>query len=269
MTDQCKANTKRGKRCVRKAGRRGYCKTHEHLADAELEREVEQIVQTPQEDWSLARRIVWVRERVKRLGKDTQVGSGGYGYRGLSHDKVTAFIRPKLNDAGILVVMTCREWNLVETGTVTKNGRKITQFQATYDVTFSNMHNSQEMITVQQVAFADDQGDKGPGKAASYAIKYALLKMFMIETGEDDEDRDVDTGERGQTIADDQKAQADVYAVADELYGEDADKKLEAMAKRRFMVDAYTDIPIDRLDDVFRALRSNYQREQREKESKS
>lgn len=268
MTDQCKATTQRGTNCKRKALRGGYCKAHKHFADDALEREVEQIVQTPKEDWTLARRIVWVRERVKRLGKDTQVGSGGYGYRGLSHDKVTAFIRPKLNEAGILVVQTCNDWACIETGTVTKNGRKITQFQANYLVRFINAYNTKDQFTVQQPAFADDQGDKGPGKAASYAMKYALLKMFMIETGEDDEDRDVDPGERGQCLVDDPKAQADVYALADELYGADADTKLEAMAKRRFMVDRWQDIPMDRLDDVFRALRSNWQREQREKEGK-
>ncbi len=29
------------------------------------------------------------------------------------------------------------------------------------------------------------QGDKGPGKAISYAFKYACLKLFCLETGED------------------------------------------------------------------------------------
>jgi hypothetical protein len=28
-------------------------------------------------------------------------------------------------------------------------------------------------------------GDKGPGKAVSYAFKYALLKVFCLETGDD------------------------------------------------------------------------------------
>ena len=37
-----------------------------------------------------------------------------------------------------------------------------------------------------------DNSDKAPGKALSYATKYAILKMLMIETGENDESR---TGE--------------------------------------------------------------------------
>jgi hypothetical protein len=34
-----------------------------------------------------------------------------------------------------------------------------------------------------------DNQDKAPGKALSYAKKYAVLKLFEIETGEDEESR--------------------------------------------------------------------------------
>jgi hypothetical protein len=38
-------------------------------------------------------------------------------------------------------------------------------------------------------AHALDQGDKAPGKAMSYATKYAMLKLLSLETGEADEGR--------------------------------------------------------------------------------
>jgi hypothetical protein len=41
-------------------------------------------------------------------------------------------------------------------------------------------------------AHANDQGDKAPGKALSYAVKSAILKVLMIETGESDESRNID-----------------------------------------------------------------------------
>ncbi len=34
-----------------------------------------------------------------------------------------------------------------------------------------------------------DNADKAPGKALSYAKKYAVLKLFEIESGEDEESR--------------------------------------------------------------------------------
>lgn len=39
-----------------------------------------------------------------------------------------------------------------------------------------------------------DNADKAPGKALSYAKKYAMLKLFEIETGENDESRYYDDG---------------------------------------------------------------------------
>jgi hypothetical protein len=38
-------------------------------------------------------------------------------------------------------------------------------------------------------AHAMDSADKSCGKAISYATKYALLKVFALETGEDEESR--------------------------------------------------------------------------------
>jgi hypothetical protein len=36
-----------------------------------------------------------------------------------------------------------------------------------------------------------DNQDKGPGKAMSYAVKYAMLKTFCLETGDDPEKDDI------------------------------------------------------------------------------
>lgn len=238
------------------------------VAKPEPAAEDDQIDGVPGRDATLAERIIWVRNRVTRLGKDAQVGTGNYAYKGISHDKVTAFIRPKLNQAGILIYMTLNDQEVHETGVKTNSGRPILQTRCLFDVTFQNAYSADDNITITVSAFADDNGDKAPGKAQSYAFKYALLKMFMIETGEEDEARTNpnDGGERTGIIGDDEKAMADVWATADELYGDDAKAKLKAMAKRRFFVDNYTDIPIDRLADVFRALKSNHAREQREKQ---
>ncbi len=224
----------------------------------------------PDETWSLARRILWARGRVSKLGKDATVGYGRSQYKAITHDKVTAAIRPILNKAGILITMTLVNFENIDTGVVTANsGRKIMQFQAWYKIVVINAFDDADRIESAVVAFADDHGDKAPGKAGSYAMKNFLLKTFMVETGEDDEERqgnDADDSSRPQTIGDDEKMNADVFALADELYGEQAKPKLKAMAKRRFFVDEYTDIPCTRLHDVIRSLKSNHAREQREAE---
>lgn len=217
----------------------------------------EKIDDTPDEKASLVERIQWVRNRVTRLGKDSTVSSGGgRGYKAITHDKVTAFIRPKLVQAGIFCYLTCRESADHETGASTQSGRKIVQHRAKFEVFFENVHDHSDKITVTQVAYADDFGDKAPGKAQSYAMKYALLKMFMIETGEDDEERTADIeAQRVTLIGDDKNATVELYAVAEECFGDDADTMLMAMANRRFYVEDYKEIPMDRYQDAIKSLR--------------
>jgi hypothetical protein len=59
--------------------------------------------------------------------------------------------------------------------------------------TFINIDNPEEKVEVNGFGYGNDNQDKGPGKARSYASKYNILKNFLCETG-DDPDRDsVDT----------------------------------------------------------------------------
>ncbi len=53
------------------------------------------------------------------------------------------------------------------------------------NVKFVNVENRSETIELNYPGYGVDNGDKGPGKAISYAFKYALLKTFCLETGDD------------------------------------------------------------------------------------
>lgn len=210
----------------------------------------------PPEKATLLERILWVRDRVTKLGKDSTVSTGQSGsYAAISHDKVTAYIRPKMVQAGILQYVNSVEATDLETGAATAKGRKIIQHQAKFIVRFVNVFDNKDFIEVTQYAYADDYGDKAPGKATSYAMKYTLLKMFMIETGEEDEERVESDGGHALCIADDENLLMEMYAVAEECFGDDAPKMLLAMAERRFYVDNYGKIPQDRFADAVRSLR--------------
>jgi hypothetical protein len=51
------------------------------------------------------------------------------------------------------------------------------------------MDNPADRFTSEGFGYGTDNSDKGVGKSFSYAVKYALLKTFMIESGDDEEDR--------------------------------------------------------------------------------
>ncbi len=105
----------------------------------------------------------------------------GMRYKIVSHDKVTALVRPALVKHGVVYWPSGFQ--------ITQNGNR-TQLQC--KVVFANMDNPAERIEVDTAGYGIDDQDKGPGKAISYAVKYALLKALGLETG-DDPDLDQDT----------------------------------------------------------------------------
>jgi hypothetical protein len=58
-------------------------------------------------------------------------------------------------------------------------------------VRFVNVDDRDDSIAVATAGYGIDDQDKGPGKAISYAVKYALLKTLGLESGDDpDEDQE-------------------------------------------------------------------------------
>lgn len=134
---------------------------------------------------NIYQRINEVRKTIGYIQKDRSVSTGGGAYKAVTHDAVTGMVRQALIENGIVIVPS-----VVESVFHPKEPEaKQRLFEATYDVHFVNADNPEEKVTVREVAHALDNGDKAPGKAMSYATKYAMLKVFTIETGEDDESR--------------------------------------------------------------------------------
>jgi hypothetical protein len=67
-------------------------------------------------------------------------------------------------------------------------------------VRFVNVDDPQDFFDVETFGYGLDDQDKGPGKAMSYAVKYALLKTLGLETG-DDPDEDQVTNFRNPVFA--------------------------------------------------------------------
>jgi len=135
--------------------------------------------------WNLFQRINWVRSQLWYVQKTATVQN----YKAVTHDMVTAMLRPHLMRAGIVVFPSVVSGTTVNTGAMTKSGMPIVRYEADFNVRFVNSETPEDMHIIQTPAHANDQGDKAPAKATSMAVKVALLKMFSLETGEDEESR--------------------------------------------------------------------------------
>lgn len=98
----------------------------------------------------------------------------GMNYTIVSHDAVTAKVRPVLLKNGIVYYpVRCEH---------THNGNRA---ECAMTVRFVNVDAPTDFFDVPTFGYGIDPQDKGPGKAMSYAVKYALLKALGLETGDD------------------------------------------------------------------------------------
>lgn len=134
---------------------------------------------------NIFQRINEIRKKVDYVKKDAKV----QGYTAVSHDAVTKAIRDWLVEYGVIVVPNEMSSNMIDTGTQTGGGNPWLRFEAKYTIEFVNMDEPEQAIPVNVTAHALDTGDKAPGKALSYATKMAMLKLFSIESGDEDEER--------------------------------------------------------------------------------
>jgi len=105
--------------------------------------------------------------------------------KGIKYDEVIAMLREHLITHG--VVMAIRQTSMECLSGVEGTKQKI--YQGYYELDLVNMDNPSEKVTHSCFAQGMDGGDKGPGKAHTYAMKTMLVKGFGIETGEDEESR--------------------------------------------------------------------------------
>ena len=134
---------------------------------------------------NLYQRIIEVRKEVSYVQKNAIIDNK---YRAVSHDAVVAALRDSMNKHGVIAFPS-----IVTNGTVSEvtkaDGTRASQFRyaGQFSVTFINADDPKDRETVFVEGHAMDNGDKAPGKASSYAFKSALLKMFLLETGENEE----------------------------------------------------------------------------------
>lgn len=134
---------------------------------------------------NILQRINAVRKAIGYVQKDKSVSTGGGSYKAVTHDVVTALVRGPMIDAGIICIP-----NLITSCAHQKEeGAKQFRYDATYEFVFASEDDPKDNVVIKIEAHAMDNADKAPGKALSYAKKYALLKLFEIETGEDEESR--------------------------------------------------------------------------------
>jgi hypothetical protein len=129
-----------------------------------------------------------VSDEISHVAKNLEVGYGNSKYKAVSEADVLNAVKPLEVKHGIYSYPSERTPILMEF--VEKPGKdgaaRIETFiriKTTY--VFVNVDDPADRITIDTFGDGVDAQDKAPGKAMTYADKYALLKAYKIQTGED------------------------------------------------------------------------------------
>lgn len=147
-----------------------------------------QQAETVQPIKNIYQRINAVMQEIDYIKKDKKISGGGANYSAVSHDQVTAMVRDSLVKHGIMIYPEQVRSEVLVARDKSKDIAMML-YEGEYKIHFVNIDDGQDRVTVQIVGHANDNGDKAPGKAVTYATKSAILKVFAIETGENDESR--------------------------------------------------------------------------------
>ena len=110
-------------------------------------------------------------------------GSAGQG-TGVQYDELISVLGPLLAEHGIVV--TAEKVN-ESRSRENKKGNYI--FEGDFNIHYINMDKPEDKFTTLIESHAMDAGDKAPGKAITYATKISMLKVFGIESGDNEESR--------------------------------------------------------------------------------
>ena len=131
---------------------------------------------------NLYQKMVEIRKAVPYLQK----AASGPQYQYVSSSQTVSSVRDLLDEHGILLKTEILGQELKEFHTA----KGALQFMTTMHMRFTwiNAENPEEQIVSLWEGQGVDNGEKGIGKAATYAEKYFILKTFNIPTDKDDPD---------------------------------------------------------------------------------
>jgi hypothetical protein len=139
---------------------------------------------------NLAKAVIAVMNEVKGIDKSLVVGSGAMSYKGVADQAVKKVIGQAMQKHGLVMLpieiepnVRTSEWEETSQYGVKRRQTVFTEVKTKYLL----LHTSGESMQICGYGHGVDSQDKGAGKATTYALKYALLYMFMVPTGKIDD----------------------------------------------------------------------------------
>ena len=126
---------------------------------------------------NIYQKINRIMQEVSYIQKDAKITLQRGSYTAVSYDGMIGRIRRFFCEQGVAVVPSVFSTEVEGSRTKIK-----------VMTLFINIDDPEDRFSVDTYAHSDDSTDKGPGKAYTYAVKMALLKVLMLQSGDNEEE---------------------------------------------------------------------------------
>lgn len=143
---------------------------------------------------NIYQRILSVYSKVKTVYKDAEISAGKSSYTVVTHDSVTRLLHDPISESGIVPIPNQKSCSVVQLEKITEyNGKEqrtlIYRADVHAEIRFVNADDPTQFVVSDAHAYAFDSSDKAIGKAYSMALKMIYLKVFMLESQDEEEAR--------------------------------------------------------------------------------
>lgn len=139
------------------------------------------------EQKNIFQRMSAITQEISTVAKNLNVDAGKSSYKAVGEADVLAAVKPIEAKHGVYSYPYNR--TIIDSGEMvssTKYGERKQLFMRVATVyRFVNIDKPDEYIDITTYGDGVDTQDKAPGKAMTYGDKYALLKAYKIQTGDD------------------------------------------------------------------------------------
>jgi len=140
---------------------------------------------------NIFQRVAAITAELGTVAKNLSVKAGGGSYKAVSERDIIDAVKPLEEKYRVYSYPSIREIiddEILEgektyNGNTTKTTTFFTRIKTVY--TFVNIDKPEETFSTIVFSEGIDPGDKGSGKAMTYADKYAMMKAYKISTGDD------------------------------------------------------------------------------------
>ena len=128
-----------------------------------------------------------IMEKFTAVYKDANVGFGNNAYKVVTYDNIISKLRQYLVEEKVIINPIQIDRGIYTESLTAKGGKKL-RYDALYDVEYISAKDGSKLVSRVEVSADTFNDDKAPSKATTIAVKNSILKVFSLESADEQVD---------------------------------------------------------------------------------